>query len=318
MTDEFKFPDEAENKATEVEVDTKGAAPEVEIEVVDDTPEKDKGRRPLERAVEDPSDDELESYSEKVKGRISELTHARHDERRAKEAIAREKAELERMAQQLLEENKKLRGYVDVGSKHFGEQALTLAEVNVEKAKRALREATEAFDTDAIIAAQDQLMEAKMAVAEAKKFRPTALQTEVPDVQTHQRAPQADKPDDKLLRWQAKNQWFGAEGYEEVTSLALGLHQKLVTGGIDPKSDEYYERIDARLKEVFPDMFGGATRSQSSGASKRPTSVVAPASRSSGTKKIQLTTTQIALAQKFGLTPQQYAAQVAKLEAQNG
>ena len=125
-----------------------------------------------------------------------------------------------------------------------------------------------------------------------------------------QPAPKAVQPDDKTLRWQAKNQWFGSPGNEELTSFSLGLHQKLVNSGVDPRSDEYFERIDARMKATFPDVFGGATR--------RPASVVAPAGRSTGTKRVQMTATQMALAKKFGLTPQQYAEQVARLENQNG
>jgi hypothetical protein len=115
------------------------------------------------------------------------------------------------------------------------------------------------------------------------------------------------------LRWQAKNQWFGSPGNEELTSFSLGLHQKLVNSGVDPRSDEYFERIDSRMRSTFPEAFGGRDA-----RSTRPSSVVASATRSSGPKKVQLTTTQVALAKKFGLTPQQYAVQVAKLENQNG
>jgi hypothetical protein len=126
------------------------------------------------------------------------------------------------------------------------------------------------------------------------------------------------QPDEKTLRWQAKNQWFGAEGFEEVTSFALGLHQKLVNNGVDPRSSEYFERIDARVKSVFPEVFGEAEDRKAADSPRRPTSVVAPAARSSGAKKIQLTPTQVALAKKYGLTPQQYAVEVAKLERNNG
>ena len=98
----------------------------------------------------------------------------------------------------------------------------------------------------------------------------------------------------------------------------LGLHQNLVNNGVDPRSDEYFERIDARMKSKFPEVFGATEDKPRTGDTKRPASVVASAARSSGTKKIQLTTTQVALAKKYGLTPQQYAAEVAKLERQNG
>ena len=322
---EFKFPDEqddnvpsAQDQETEIEVKVGGDAGDVEIEIVDDTPEKDRGRKPLEREVPDPTDEEIDSYSEGVKKRIKELTHARHDERRAKEAMAREKAELEAFAQRIHEENQRLRQYVSTGSEQYAASQVQLAETEVEAAKRSLKAATEAFDTDGIIAAQEALLEAKMKVANAKNFRPPALQAEEKAVQIQQ--PEVSRPqmDDKTLRWQAKNQWFGAPGYEEMTSFALGLHQKLVNNGVDPRSDSYFEQIDARIKSTFRDFFGEEDKPKSGDGSRKPATVVAPAARSTGPRKVQLTTHQLNLAKKFGLTPQQYAAQVAKLEKSNG
>ena len=311
---EFKFPDELdENKPEAVEVEN-----EVEIEVVDDVPEKDRGRRPLDRNVDDPTDDEIETYTKGAQDRIKELTHARHDERRAKEALAREKAELERLAQYYANENEKLKKYVTTGTEQYTSMAKTAAEAELDKARRDYKAAQEAFDTDAILAAQEALLEAKMRMQAAQNFRPPPLQEEKFDVQPRQQQNQTVQPDEKTLRWQAKNQWFGADGFEEVTSYALGLHQKLVNSGVDPRSDDYFGAIDSRVKSKFPEVFGETEDTPKIGASKKPAAVAAPATRSSGAKKVQLTTTQIALAKKYGLTPQQYAAEVAKLERNNG
>ena len=319
MAEQYKFPDELDDEKTSqvnVSVEDDG---DVEVEVVDDTPIQDRGRKPLDRGVEDPTDDEIETYSDKVKGRIKELTHARHDERRAKESTMREKQELERLTQQLIDENKKLKQYVSTGSEQYGTMAKTAAEAELEKARRQYKDAQEAFDTDAIIAAQEALTDAKWKLEQAKSFRPPPLQTEEYEVQTRQSAPEQAQPDEKTLRWQARNQWFGANGFEEVTSYALGLHQKLVNNGVDPRTDEYFDQINDRVKSKFPEVFGGTEDKPRSGDSpRRPAAVAAPATRSSGAKKVQLTQTQVALAKKFGLTPQQYAAQVAKLESQNG
>ena len=319
MAEQYKFPDELDDeKASKVNVSVEDDG-DVEVEVIDDTPVQDRGRRPLDREVEDPTDDEIETYSDKVKGRIKELTHARHDERRAKESTMREKQELERLTQQLIDENKKLKQYVSTGSEQYGTMAKTAAEAELEKARRQYKDAQEAFDTDAIIAAQEALTDAKWKLEQAKSFRPPPLQTEEYEVQTRQSAPEQAQPDEKTLRWQAKNQWFGANGFEEVTSYALGLHQKLVNNGVDPRTDEYFDQINDRVKSKFPEVFGGTEDKPRSGDSpRRPAAVAAPATRSSGAKKVQLTQTQVALAKKFGLTPQQYAAQVAKLESQNG
>jgi hypothetical protein len=247
------------------------------------------------------------------------LTHARHDERRQKEAVAREKAELERLAQQLIEENNRLKKSYNEGQEVLVHSARKEAETELEAARRKLKAAQEAFDTDAIIEAQEELASAKWKVEEAKRFKPQALQaTEIP-VQTQQQPQTQVQPDEKSLRWQAKNQWFGQPGFEEYTSYALGLHQKLVTGGTDPRSDEYFDQIDGRMKSKFPELFGGnEDKPKTVEVQKKPTTVVAPATRTTSAGKIRLTQTQVALAKKLGLTPQQYAAQVAKLENQNG
>lgn len=321
---DFKFPDEvdgADDKNQDQDIEIKVQDDEVEIDIVDDTPERDKGRKPLDREVNDPTDEELDTYTEGVKKRLKELTHARHDERRAKEALAREKAELERIALAMVEENKRLKQYVQTGTEQFKTMANQAAEAKLEKARRDLKAAQEAYDTDAIIAAQEALAEATWEMRDAKKFAPPPLQTREEEVQIEPSQIQQVRPDEKTLRWQAKNQWFGASGFEEVTSFALGLHQKLVANGVDPRSDEYFEQIDARVKSKFPEVFGGTEddkpRSQGTPA-KKPAPVVAPASRSTGKRKIELTQTQIALAKKFNLDPQVYAREVLKLENQNG
>ena len=311
MAEQYKFPDELEdNKTQKVEI----VQPEddVEIEIVDDTPVQDRGRRPLDRAVEDPTDEEIESYTRGAQDRIKELTHARHDERRAKETLLREKQELERLAQHYVDENKKLKQYVNNGTEQYGAMAKTAAEAEMDKARRDYKAAQEAFDTDAILAAQEALFDAKSKLQQAQNFRPTPLQAEESAVQPRQQT-QSVQPDEKTLRWQAKNQWFGSDGFEEVSSFVLGLHQKLVSNGVDPRSDEYFEQIDARVKSTFPEIFGGTSEK-----SRRPSSVVAPATRSTGTRKVQLTPSQAALIKKYNLDPKKYVAEVLKLENQNG
>jgi len=308
MAEQFKFPDEIEPNNVEITTED----PDVEIEIVDDTPVQDRGRQPLNREVEDPTDEEIESYSDNVKKRIKELTHSKHDERRRADAIAREKEELERLAKQLINENRNLKKSVNVGQEAFVHSAKEKAEADLAMARRQYKEAQEAFDTDAIIAAQEALTEAKWNLEKVKNYRVPPLQEQEIPVQTQPRQTQTVQPDEKSLRWQARNQWFGSDGFEEVTSFALGLHQKLVTAGTDPRSDDYYEQIDARVRSKFPEVFGEPEKKPVD--ARRPSTVVAPASRSTTAGKVKLTTTQLNLAKKFGLTPQQYAAQVAKLE----
>lgn len=322
MATEFKFPDEEDNldvndKLDEEEVQLESDSEEVEVEIIDDTPEQDKGRKPLNREVADPTEDELEEYGARSKNRIKELTHARHDERRAKEEAVRAREEAVRVAQQLLEENKKLRGYVNEGTTAYGTTLAKNAEMELQQARNEYKAAQESFDTDAIIAAQEKLSEATWNLRQAKNFKPTTLQEPEYDVQINQPQTQPAQIDQKSLNWQQKNQWFGSPGYEEMTSFALGLDQKLRNQGVDPASDVYYEQIDARMKKTFPEVFSTDDRSQPTGSSRKP-NVVASAGRTSGTRKIELTRTQVNLAKKFGLTPQQYAAELVKLEKQNG
>jgi len=312
--EDFKFPDEIEDKNKGKPEETSNDD-DFEIEVIDDTPERDRGRKPLDREVLDPTDEEINQYTKGAQERIKELTHARHDERRAKEAALRERQELDRLAQQLADENKRLKQYVNTGTEQVSQMAKTAAEAELDKARREYKAAQEAFDTDAIIAAQEALTDAKMKVEAAKNFRPTPLQIERNDVYSTPQQVQEPYRDEKLLRWQAKNQWWGQPGFEEITSFALGLHQKLVNSGVDPRTDQYYETIDSRIKKTFPDIFGEATAAE---PPKKTPSVTAPASRSTGTKKVQLTLTQMALAKKYKLDPKVYYAEMMKLEKQNG
>lgn len=321
--DEFKFPHEVEEEAqadTEIDIDV-SAESDVDIEIEDDTPEIDRKAKPLEREVEDPTDEEIESYTKGAQARIKELTHARHDERRAKEEALREKVELERLTQQILDENRRLKEYVKTGETTFQETLQAKAEAEMEMARRKFKEAQESYDSDAMLEAQENLTDAKMKLESAKNFKPTSLQNNQDDVQRYQTAPEAPKLDDKTLRWQAKNQWFGSPGYEEMTAFALGLHQKLVATGVDPRSDEYFDRVDGRLKQVFPEVFNDVKSANPVKAepTKKPANVVASATRSSGAKKvIKLTATQARLAEKYGLSHKQYAQEILKLEAQNG
>jgi len=312
MADDYKFPDEIERPS-------EAAGEEIELEIVDDTPEVDRGRKPLARPVDEPSDDELENYSEGVKKRIKELTHARHDERRAKESTMREKIELERLAQQLISENRQLKQVVNTGSKQFAETARTAAETSLEMAKKKYKEAYELGDTDAILEAQQLLTDAQLRAQSARNFNPISLHVDDYPVNIPQETPQTPQVDEKTLRWQAQNQWFGTPGHEEMTSFALGLHQKLVNSGVDPRTDEYFGHLNTRLRSTFRDFFGESeTRSPSGDGSRKPATVVAPGTRSTGAKKIRLNTSQLTLAKRLGLTPQQYAEAVAKMERSNG
>jgi hypothetical protein len=310
--EEFTFPDEV---TTERGTEADGAG-EVEVEIVDDTPPKDKGRKALEKPVTEPTDEELEGYSEKVQARIKELTHARHDERRRAEALTRERDEAINAARQLLAERKTLAERFNTGQEAYVSMAKEKAEADLVSAKAKLKKAHDDFDNDAIVEAQAELAAAVQRVENAKTFKPTPVQMREDPLQrepSHQETPQVDE---KTLSWQARNQWFGGAGTEAETSYALGVHANLVAQGITPGSDAYFAQIDARMKSKFPELYeGDAAVAPSREPSRKPASVAAPAARTPRTAgKVQLTRTQVALAQKLGVTPQQYAAQMLKLQ----
>lgn len=314
---EFKFPDEVETKndKTTDKVDFE-VEDEAQIEIVDDTPEQDKNRKPLEKPVEEPTDDELAQYGEKVRTRIKELTHARHDERRAKEALERQHQEAVRAAQTLFEENKKLKTQVSTGTTAFVSQAQRLADVEVEKAKAALKAAHEAGDTEAFVEAQTKLNEAVFMQQRVKALKPTPLQSEEQraNVAPQQPSQQAPVPqiDSATEAWRQRNPWFGQD--DEMTSLAMGVHNRLVRSGHTPGSKEYFDTIDSRLRQIFPDKFEAPKPE----AAKRPATVVAPTQRATSAKKIRLTQSQVAIARRLGVPLEEYARNVAKLEQQNG
>ena len=311
MAEAYKFPDEQEPEDKDVEVETEEG--DIELEIVDDTPEEDRGRKPLDREVNDPTDEEVAEYSDKVQKRMKELTHARHDERRAKEAALREREEAIRVAQKLIEENKALRQNVSTSQNTAVESMKAQAESALVMARKKLKEAQENYDTDAIISAQEELAEAKFNIERLKNYRPAPLQEQKEEVYNQPHTPQAPPPDPKAMSWQQQNQWFGKD--DEMTSLALAVHKRLVESGVDPRSDEYYERVDARMREVFPSYFGETKKEQ---PSKRPANVVAAVSRAAnGKTKVKLTKTQEALARKFNLTNEQYAKEVLKLTSES-
>lgn len=317
---EFKFPDEQEDaKESEIELELEGQE-KIEVEVVDDTPPEDRNRKPLEKEVQEPTEDELEEYSTKVQKRLKELTHARHDERRRADALAREKAELERIAQAIADENKRLKQFVDIGQNAYIDKSKSLAEMAVNNAKAKLKSALETGDTDATVSAQDELFRAQMEMQQAESFKRVELQPQNQPVYTNVQQPKAPDLDDKVVNWAEKNPWFEKPGKEDMTGYAYGVHNKLVRqyGEKFTKTDEYYQEIDKAMRKAFPEEFEDFSEKEVKQTPSRTKSVVAPAQRTSAPKKIRLTTTQQTVAKRLGIPLELYAKKLAELENSNG
>lgn len=309
--EEFKFPDEVEQN----KVEAKGT-PEVEIEIEDDTPAEDRGRTPMPKElVQELEQDELESYDENVKSRLKQMRKVWHDERREKEAALREQQEALAFAKKLLDENKRIKEILTTGEKEYVTTAQNAANLELEAAKRAYREAYDAGDTDKLIDAQQALQEANLKLIQVKNFKMPSLQEEEVPVQKRQEsAPAASdvaKPDPKALAWQERNEWFGK--HKGMTAYALGLHEELREDGVEVGSDDYYRALDKTMRKRFPEAFEAEEP-----AKPKASTVVAPAVRSTSSNKIRLKASQVQLAKKLGLTPEQYAKEALKLESRNG
>ena len=315
---QYEFPDEIEISKPGAEM----SEGEIEIEVENDTPPEDRNRKPVDpETIQALEDDNLEEYQEKAQKKLKDLKKVWHQERREKEAALREQQEAVRLAQRMLEENKTLKQRLSNGETVYVDAVKQATEQELDSAKAEFKSAYESGDSDRLLAAQERITNAKLKADKVDNYQPQfqkALQEQENPVQlTNQ---QVNAPDKKALKWQKNNDWFGQD--EEMTSLALGLHEKLVRNGIPAGSNEYYEKIDKTMRKRFPENFDGEEEVSVEEPEKvqrqKASTVVAPATRSTSPKKIRMSKTQVLLAKKLGLTPEQYARELTKLEAQNG
>ena len=325
----YKFPDEVDDVKNESEpveeVETKGKPVEedkIEIEIEDDTPVEDRGRRTSKpEFVERVEKDELDLYSQEARSKIDAFRKFYHDERREKEKALREQQEAVQVAKNLYEEIKQLKGRVNSSDEAAISSFKTSAERELDMAKKEYREAYDAGDSEKLVEAQDKLTTAKMKIEKASNYAENinqrkALQEQENEVKIPQQTEATPVRDQKASAWQERNSWFGQD--DEMTSLALGLHEKLVkeNGLAYATTNEYYKRIDETMRRRFPENFQDEkVDDEKSTPRLKPSTVVAPASRSTSSKKIKLNTSQLAIAKKLGLTPEQYARELIKMEA---
>lgn len=323
--DDFKFPHEAEEtKGKPVET-----TEEVEYIVEDDTPPEDRDREPLPAEVvkrlED-SDEEHENLDPKAQiARIKAYKKVWNDERRAKDVAMREQKAAFDLAKQVIEENKKLKAQYSAGEKTYIETVQSAADTSLAMSKREYKEALESGDSDRIVEAQAALSEATYKSQQAKQFKPSALQNEETEVQLQQ-LQQQPKTDPKTQAWLDENPWYGAK--KAMSSFAVGVHEELIDeyGTKIVGTEQYFKHIDKTMRKKFPEYFDTTEESiqaepeqESQTASKaKPSTVVAPATRSTSSKQVRLKQSQMTLIKKLGLTPEVYAREQQKLEASNG
>lgn len=291
---------------------------EVEIQVEDDTPPEDRGRTPIKNP--DIPDDEIAKYSDDVQQRIKHLKHGYHDERRAKETALREREEAIAYAARVADENKKLQERIANSEKSLIQTAQTAADAELLTVKREYKEALETGDAEKIVEAQDKLNRITFKQERMRSFKPQVelTQTEKP-VYT---APTESTRDRKAESWKKENPWFGDvdnELHEEMTAVAVAVHNKLTReyGNEYAKTDEYYRKINDRVRQKFPEYFGDQDDAEDL-PRKRPASVVAPVQRSSPPKQIKLRKSQLEVAKRLGIKPELYYQHMLELEQKNG
>lgn len=315
--EEFKFPDEQSSKQEE-----KQESNDIELEIEDDTPQADRGRKSAP-PPQDPTDEELSSYSREAQDRLKKFTRGYHDERRAKEAAERERLAAEEFARNVYEENRRLKAQLKTGSEVYIETAKTAAQTELDVAKKKLKDAFEAGDSDALVSAQEEVSRATLKIDKAQTMRPL----EIEQAQEFRPAPKEPAISPKTKRWIDKNSdWFGSD--EEMTFAVMGLDKKLQKqyGADYVGTDEYFQEVDRTMRKRFPEYFrsheDNDDPSQNSSIpaedetprrAARPSTPVAPATRSTPPSRVKLKASQVSLARKLGITPEQYAKQVALL-----
>jgi hypothetical protein len=323
---EFELPDpDKEDIAAEDE--------KFEVEIEDDTPPEDRRRKPMKEPVEDPTDDELSSYDEKVQARIKKFTRGYHDERRAKEEAFREREAAETFAKQVYEENKRLQQQLSTGSKAFIETSKGAAEVELEAAEKAYKQAYEDGNSEALVAAQKAITKATIRLDRATDMKPI----EVEDREF--KAPLPVEPDKPRLtprtqKWVDKNSdWWGVD--DEMTMAAMGLDKRLQReyGSDYVGTEEYFQTIDKTMRKRFPEHFEDVQSNEEDTPppkkrvsepvdeddepprrAQKFTNVVAPASRSTPPNRIKLKASEAEIARRLGVPIEEYAKQVAQLK----
>ena len=303
--EEYQFPDETKPEVKD----------ELEVEIIDDVPEGDRNREALTESPE-PDENELASYSDRVKKRIGVLQRAFHDERRAKEQSSRERDEAMSYANSIVAKNKSLVQKSNDDASLLHETWKSKAETDLDSARKAYKSAYESGDADAVVDAQDALNRATMRHENSISFKPTLQTQEIP-VEPENSVRTAPPPDDAAVSWASKNSWFGKDRL--MTGMAYGLHEELISSGIHPQRDaaKYYGEINQQMRKRFPD-YGWGDSEGKEPRQRTSANIVAPVTRtSSGGKKVSLTQTQVAIAKRLNIPLAEYAKQVAVLESMN-
>ena len=285
---------EFELELPEVEVDPR------EADVIQE-PQQDQDFSEPEQEAAQTQESELDDYSDGVKKRIDKLTYRmREAERQREEAV--------KLAKQMAEQNAALQTKLKSSDSTLVNEYNTRVTSQKEQARKALKEAQELGDAEAIALATEAV--AKTSLEEQNVQRLMSRQKQQAEAQ-----PQVENPveqqlqpaplDSKTEEWAEKNSWFGQD--DGMTYAAMGIHQKLLKEGVAPSTKHYFERVDAEMRELFPTRFADETKNVQSSVAGTSRGA-APAKK--GTRSVKLTPSQMAIAKRIGVPYEEYAKYV--------
>jgi hypothetical protein len=303
-----------------VDLDTTGEGQEVELQEEESTKEikvesKENDSEKVEASIEekddqqnddddDSKDDGLDKYSKKVQRRIKKLLdRVEKTEQREQEAL--------RFAESAKKKYEEYENKIKSLDENYLTEYETRVQSQIEQAKKAYQDALYNNDVNAQVEAQRALT--RLAIEEeraiASKAQREQLLKQQQGLMAEKQQPQQPvqrKPDPRAEQWAEENKWFGQD--EAMTFTALAHHKKLLREGYDPKSDEYYEEINSYIKDQFPNKFEQKEQVKE----KAPQTVAGTSrtSKTSGSRKVKLTPSQVVIAKKLGLTLEQYAKYV--------
>ena len=312
----------------QTEIDNK-IPDDLEVTIIDDTPEEDRRPAKAEDASPEVDDDvvdkEIADYSKRAADRISKIKYEYHEERRAKEAAARESKEAVARLQTMMSENQRLQAMVEQGGEVLNKQAHNNALWAKQNAQAEFKKAYEEGDADAMTKAQEMIARATLAEQQSNNMAQSVQAEVTKNMPVQQPATQQQELDPEMKAWSSKNPWFMSTvpGHQEMSSYALTIDQRLRNQGIMPEKDaqKYYAEVDRYMRNEYPNFFGvqvdqtAEVVSEAGTTKRQPSTVVASATRDSGNKKpsqVRLTQTQVKLARQLGISPEQYANQLLK------
>lgn len=302
----------------------------LEIEVEDDTPEGDRGRKAPEKIVKSgiPDDEEIGQYTKGVQDRMKQMKWEYHEERRAKEQWSREHAAAIEFAKKLHTENEKLRKTLETGHKTMLESNKSALENEISALKQNLQNAMETGNSQQAAELQVKLAQASARAETVSQTAPIKFEEQPVANQQQQQVQQQRQQvqlSDAMQSWMTQNPWFNRN--KRMTAFAFGVHDELLEKGIPPESPRYFQEIDKATREAFPNFFEAPeenenrnTNGQRSQVQSRTVQRVNRQTNGPVAKngKVTLTQSQVAVAKRLGITPEQYAREVIRLEQDNG